>query len=608
MNLTVLNPGSLVSPGVHLLCYGPYAAPRDARALVRFQPDVNMALVHHLIMFASPGAPTSSRASCGGNIIYAWARTGQTTPQGLELSSAATGTAGLAYGVGPGSDIGHFSLQLHYQNMEGKPVFDKSGVRLSFESRPPKTRLRFDVLMSTRVNIPPAVFIDECVACRVTRGGTVFGFRNHAHRLARDIWTDEFDAHGAAKPSIGRLSAQEPQIIRLLPKPRSLAEGESLELHCLYNASGVDRPTRIGLDERSKEMCNQYYLSTSALRVECDGEVAAPSPPANAALNAAVAKYREASEGSPLGQVTGAAADGEWLYFFHRGKANFMNTQPLDFAPILRFSRKHASLGGAIGRGLFTVPHGLSLDPAGFLWATDVGSHQVFKLNAQTGAVLLKLGDGRAAAGPSSFNKPTDVAVERGSGEVYVADGYGNSRIAVFSSSGEYLREWGSAGSQPGQFRVPHGIVIDSRGLVYVADRENSRVQVFTQAGALVTVWASRVGADKGFGSNLVWRAHVSSVSYDPSLDLFAVTEGSNVILRSASGCTLLSRGPFLWPHDAILLPPLGPATPPALAGSWRANAGRPFSFAVAELEGKRVTQYEVRLGSGRAGLQSMYG
>ena len=327
MNLTVTNPGSLVSPGVHLLCYGPYAAPRDARALVRFQPDVNMALVHHLIRFASPGAPTSSRASCGGNIIYAWARTGQTTPQGLELSSAATGTAGLAYGVGPGSDIGHFSLQLHYQNMEGKPVFDKSGVRLSFESRPPKTRLRFDVLMSTRVNIPPAVFIDECVACRVTRGGTVFGYRNHAHRLARDIWTDEFDAHGAAtpppgrlppsrlrassrnlpvgaaKPSIGRLSAQEPQIIRLLPKPRSLAEGETLELHCLYNASGADRPTRIGLDERSKEMCNQYYLSTSALRVECDGEVAAPSPPANAALNAAVAKYREASEGSPLGQA-----------------------------------------------------------------------------------------------------------------------------------------------------------------------------------------------------------------------------------------------------------------------------------------------------------------
>ena len=62
MNLTVLNPGSLVSPGVHLLCYGPYAAPRDARALVRFQPDVNMALVHHLLMFASPGAPTSPRA------------------------------------------------------------------------------------------------------------------------------------------------------------------------------------------------------------------------------------------------------------------------------------------------------------------------------------------------------------------------------------------------------------------------------------------------------------------------------------------------------------------------------------------------------------------
>jgi peptidylamidoglycolate lyase len=340
-------------------------------------------------------------------------------------------------------------------------------------------------VLPTQVQIPPRVFQDECVACRITRAGSVLGFRNHAHRLARDIWSDPFDLRGEAQPSIGRLSAQEPQVIRMLPAPRALSAGQVVELHCQYDARQADRPTFLGLDERSREMCNQYYISTAALRFSCDSERAAVASAPTAALAAAAADYARSATGVPVGQVTAVAADGQSVFFFHRGPADFTNTQPLEFDPIVRYSRRSGSFSGAFGRGLFTVPHGLSVDHDGMLWATDVATHQVWKLDPRAGGkMMLKLGDGRASSGRSSFNKPTDVAVDRTSGDIYVADGYGNSRIVVFSSTGAYLREWGSAGAGKGQFRVPHGIAIDSRKLVYVADRENSRVQVMRRPNA----------------------------------------------------------------------------------------------------------------------------
>jgi hypothetical protein len=88
------------------------------------------------------------------------------------------------------------------------------------------------LLLLLQVQIPPRVFQDECVACRITRAGSVIGFRNHAHRLARDIWTEPFDLRGEAQPSIGRLSAQEPQIIRMLPAPRALTAGQVRRRAC----------------------------------------------------------------------------------------------------------------------------------------------------------------------------------------------------------------------------------------------------------------------------------------------------------------------------------------------------------------------------------------
>jgi len=92
-----------------------------------------------------------------------------------------------------------------------------------------------------------------------------------------------------------------------------------------------------------------------------------------------------------------------------------------------------------------------------------------------------------------NFNRPTGVAWDA-AGNIYVADGYGNSRIAKFDKNGKYLKSWGSRGTAPGQFNIPHTLAIDAQGLVYVGDRGNNRIQVFDGDGAFKTQYVN-VGA-----------------------------------------------------------------------------------------------------------------
>lgn len=252
------------------------------------------------------------------------------------------------------------------------------------------------------------------------------------------------------------------------------------------------------------------------------------------------------------------------------------------------------------------MPHGLSIDHHGKLWATDVATHAVMRLDAATGRVELTLGHfhGKSAQGGAGFDKPTDVAVCTETDEAYIADGYGNSRIAVYSYSGKFLREWGSAGKGEGQFAVPHSIVIDKRGLVYVADRHNARVQVFTRQGQFQTQWVSRVGADRKSAGGVLpswgskaFAAHVSSVAYSESLDLFAVVEGGSLVLRSPNGCEITQAQHNLnWPHDAVLLPmpvAMGGADPNRSALASGLPDDHMFTAFVAELDGKIVTRFD---------------
>jgi streptogramin lyase len=149
-----------------------------------------------------------------------------------------------------------------------------------------------------------------------------------------------------------------------------------------------------------------------------------------------------------------------------------------------------------IGAGLFAWPHGLYVDSDGNIWVTDARAgagrgHRVVKLSP-AGEVLLVLGEaGVTGDGPAHFNGPTAVLVAP-NGDIFVADGHepdSNNRIVKFSSDGTFLKAWGGSGSRPGEFLVPHALAMDARGRLFVADRDNNRIQIFDQEGALLDEW-----------------------------------------------------------------------------------------------------------------------
>lgn len=138
-----------------------------------------------------------------------------------------------------------------------------------------------------------------------------------------------------------------------------------------------------------------------------------------------------------------------------------------------------------------TGSHGIRVDPDGNIWLIDVDGHLLHKYN-QEGRRLMVIGNRQG--GPSNndsqvgFNRPTNLWFLPNR-HFYVSDGYGNSRVVEFTPDGVYVRHWGTPGNGDGQFNLPHAVTVDSKGIVYVADRANSRVQVFDATGKFITKW-----------------------------------------------------------------------------------------------------------------------
>jgi DNA-binding beta-propeller fold protein YncE len=179
-----------------------------------------------------------------------------------------------------------------------------------------------------------------------------------------------------------------------------------------------------------------------------------------------------------LGQVSAVATDSDdHVYILHRSKLR----------PIVVFDRDGKYLR-SWGDDLYKTPHGLRVGPSNSVWTTDMSNHLVRKFDAE-GKLLMTLGKrDEPGAGPDRFNRPTDVA-EAPTGEFYVSDGYGNSRVVKFSKEGKFIKEWGKKGTGPGEFNLPHAIVLDDKGRVYVGDRENKRVQIFDGDGKFLDQW-----------------------------------------------------------------------------------------------------------------------
>ncbi|MFT3704157.1 MAG: peptidyl-alpha-hydroxyglycine alpha-amidating lyase family protein [Agriterribacter sp.] len=174
----------------------------------------------------------------------------------------------------------------------------------------------------------------------------------------------------------------------------------------------------------------------------------------------------------------------EWSLF------SSMPEEPIEDKTILIIDKNNGKLINSWGDHLFIMPHGLKVDNKNNIWVTDVGLNQVFKFS-HDGKLLMKLGEARIAGDDSlHFNKPTDIAIAK-DGSFYVSDGYGNSRVIKFSATGNYLFEWGKKGNKAGEFNIPHGISLDGNDNIYVADRENNRVQMFDSTGKFVTQFSN---------------------------------------------------------------------------------------------------------------------
>jgi streptogramin lyase len=177
--------------------------------------------------------------------------------------------------------------------------------------------------------------------------------------------------------------------------------------------------------------------------------------------------------------------------------------------PVVVFDRDGNYLS-SWGAGLFAFPHTIRADARENLWLVDRDHGQMLYFT-RDGKLLRTIGtqgyrsdtgvdpsEPRSSAyrkvthGGGPFNLPTDIAVAP-SGELFVADGYGNARVHKFAADGTHLLSWGELGTGPGQFNLPHGVWIDRHGRVMVCDRENDRVQVFDQEGAFLHVWPTRL-------------------------------------------------------------------------------------------------------------------
>jgi sugar lactone lactonase YvrE len=171
--------------------------------------------------------------------------------------------------------------------------------------------------------------------------------------------------------------------------------------------------------------------------------------------------------------------------------------------PVIVYERDGRFLG-SWGEGVFAHAHGISITRDGFVYCADDKDHSVRKFTLD-GKLVQTLGTpnqpsdtGYAGPGPigistikrggDPFNRPTQVC-EAPSGDVYIADGYGNARVHRFTAAGDLIQSWGEPGDQPGHFNLPHSVWVHTDGRVFVCDRENDRVQIFSGTGEYLGAW-----------------------------------------------------------------------------------------------------------------------
>lgn len=261
--------------------------------------------------------------------------------------------------------------------------------------------------------------------------------------------------------------------------------------------------------------------------------------------------------------VCGVSVDSDdRVYIINRGQ------------PRLMVYERDGSFVGSWGEGLFSPrTHGVTVGPNDEVYCVDEGNHVIYKYT-RDGDLLMEIGNKGVASdsgydgsslptithGGPPFNRPTNLSVAP-NGDLYVSDGYGNSRVHRFDAGGELIQSWGEPGTEPGQFTLPHGIFVGDDGRVWVADRENDRLQIFSPDGKFLDQWThvqrpSSLQIVDGlvYVSEMAWRPGQSSYrlgefteSHHSRVTVFDLA--GNVVTRFG-GDDISAPGNFVAAHD----------------------------------------------------------
>jgi len=227
--------------------------------------------------------------------------------------------------------------------------------------------------------------------------------------------------------------------------------------------------------------------------------LAQPADQPKATPNPTTDRYKEVPNffkmppGRPMGSTSAVAGDSKGnIWVVDRCAANSCVGSKLD--PVMEFDAK-GNFVKAFGAGLLQFAHGVFIDSRDHIWVTDNvptsgkgGKGQVVLEFDPSGRLLRTMGKiGVAGSGPDLFTEPNAVLVAP-DGSIFVAEGHvadykGHPRIIKFDKNGKFIKQWGSSGTGPGQFGIPHCLAMDSKGNLYIGDRDNNRIQVFTQDG-----------------------------------------------------------------------------------------------------------------------------
>jgi hypothetical protein len=239
-------------------------------------------------------------------------------------------------------------------------------------------------------------------------------------------------------------------------------------------------------------------------------------------------------EGWSFGNVIGVAVDSrDDVYVVNRGEH-----------PVIVFD-SDGGFKGSWGEGVFNAPHGLCIDGE-VCYIADYRDHTVRKFTLG-GKLLHTWGTKDQPGGEGEpFNRPTDVAIAP-TGEMYVSDGYGNARVHKYSMDGELLLSWGEHGSGPGQFDIAHDVWVEADGQVFVADRQNHRIQIFTPDGEYMTEWT-------GFRQPCSVYIDDEELVYVPELQArFSILDMEGRVVARWGGEKSREPGLFIAPHCACV-------------------------------------------------------